>query len=213
MLPASYQLPAAVILVLGGALACFLGYRMFRVVLAIFGFILGALMASSLVGPSETTPMLVAAVVGGVIGAIILNLAYFIGVALVGAGIGAFVLHVIWARVASGDPHVAVVIVAAVIGAVAATSLQRIVIIVGTAFGGAWTLMVGALALMGDKAARAATAAGDVWVVYPMHPAPGRTWVIWTWLALAVLGLAVQFKTGPARKKGPVKTKLRKKSA
>jgi hypothetical protein len=46
-----------------------------------------------------------------------------------------------------------------------------------------------------------------------MHPAPGRTWVIWTWLALAAVGLAVQFRTGPARKKVTVRPKLRKKSA
>ena len=42
MLPQSYGLPAAIGLVLGGAVACFAGYRLFRIVLAIYGFILGA---------------------------------------------------------------------------------------------------------------------------------------------------------------------------
>ena len=41
MLPASYQLPAAIVLLVGGIVACFFGYRLFRIVLAIFGFILG----------------------------------------------------------------------------------------------------------------------------------------------------------------------------
>ena len=41
MLPASYQLPAAIVLLLGGTVACFFGYRMFRLVLAIAGFIFG----------------------------------------------------------------------------------------------------------------------------------------------------------------------------
>ena len=207
MLPASYQLPAAVILVGGGALACFFGYRLFRLVLAVYGFILGALVASSIMGPSDTMPMVLAAVVGGLAGALILNLAYFVGVALIGAAAGALLLHVVWPRVASGDPHVFLVILVAVAGAVAATSLQRIVIIVTTAFGGAWTVLVGVLALTGDKAARAAAAAGDVWVAYPLNPGPGREWVVWVWIALGLAGLVTQLKAG-----GTVRTKRVKKA-
>ena len=50
MLPAWFQTPAALVLVAGGLLSCFAGYRVFRVVLGIYGFILGALIASSLMG-------------------------------------------------------------------------------------------------------------------------------------------------------------------
>ena len=39
MLPQAYELPAAIVLVLGGALSCFAGYRLFKVVLALYGFI------------------------------------------------------------------------------------------------------------------------------------------------------------------------------
>ena len=35
MLPATFQTPAAIVLLLGGLLACFAGYRVFRVVLEI----------------------------------------------------------------------------------------------------------------------------------------------------------------------------------
>ena len=35
MLPAAYQVPAAAVLIAGGLLACFLGYRLFKVVLAV----------------------------------------------------------------------------------------------------------------------------------------------------------------------------------
>src|SRR2546429_3150081 len=43
MLPHAYELPAAVLLVLVGALTCFAGYKLFRIVLTIWGFILGAM--------------------------------------------------------------------------------------------------------------------------------------------------------------------------
>ena len=39
MLPPSYEFPAAILLVIGGAVACFAGYRLFRFVLAIYGFL------------------------------------------------------------------------------------------------------------------------------------------------------------------------------
>src|SRR6202040_1836869 len=71
MLPHSYELPAAILLVLGGALSCFAGYRLFRVVLAIYGFILGAMLASSMMGISNTAGMILAALLGGITGALI----------------------------------------------------------------------------------------------------------------------------------------------
>jgi uncharacterized protein DUF4203 len=191
MLPASYQLPAAGILLAGGIVACFFGYRLFRTVLAIFGFILGALAASSVFGISNTTLMLVAAVVGGLVGAFILIAAYFVGVALVGAGLGAVIANLAFSS-GNRDPSVFVVVLCSIAGAVGATYLQRYFIIVGTAFGGAWTMIVGAMALVGDRAALKAATSGDVWVAYPLNPAPGQRWVVYVWIFLSLLGAAVQ---------------------
>jgi hypothetical protein len=191
MLPATYQLPAAIVLLVGGTIACFFGYRLFRIVLAIFGFILGALAASSFFGVSDTVPMLVAAVVGGLVGAGLLFAAYFVGVAVVGAGLGAAVAHMFFSY-SNRDPHVLAVVLCAIAGAVASMYLQRYFIIVGTAFGGAWTLIVGAMALVGNPRAMAAAAAGNVWVAYPLNPAPGERWVPIAWIVLSLIGATVQ---------------------
>ena len=51
--------------------------------------------------------------------------------------------------------------------------LQRYFIIVGTAFGGAWTLIVGAMALLGDRAALAAAAGGQRLGDLSAEPGPG----------------------------------------
>jgi hypothetical protein len=191
MLPSAYQLPAALVLLIGGIIACFSGYRLFRVVLAIAGMIIGALFLSSLFGSSAHSAMVAAAIVGGLLGAAILLAAYFVGVALVGAALGAAVANLAFSAT-TREPHVAVVIVCSVIGAIAATYLQRYFIIVGTAFGGAWTLIVGAMALDGNRRAMEAAATGDVWVAYPLDPAPGQRWVRIAWLVLALAGTAVQ---------------------
>ncbi|MGE0459856.1 MAG: DUF4203 domain-containing protein [Vicinamibacterales bacterium] len=191
MLPVAYQIPAAAVLVAGGLLSCLFGYRLFKVVLAVFGFILGALLASSVFGASDTTPMVIAAIVGGLAGAFVLLAGYFVGVALVGAGIGAFAANLLWTRI-QGDPHPIAIILLSIVGALLATWLQRYVIILTTAFGGAWTFLVGLTALMGDATALEAASNGDIWVAYPMNPVPGQAWMPWTWLALGAVGTLVQ---------------------
>ena len=191
MLPVSYQLPAAIVLLVGGIVACFFGYRLFRIVLAIFGFILGALAASSIFGASDTGPMIGAAVVGGLLGAGILFAAYFVGVALVGAGLGAVAAHLLLAA-GDRDPNVLAVVFMAVAGAAASMYLQRYFIIVGTGFAGAWTLIVGAMAFIGDRSTLAAAASGDVWVPYLMDPAPDQQWLPIAWLVLGGVGTCVQ---------------------
>ena len=192
MLPHSYELPAAILLILGGALSCFAGYRLFKIVLGIYGFILGAMLGSSMMGVSNTTGMVVASLIGGVAGAAILMFAYFVGIALVGAGLGALVAHVTWGYVRSGDPPAIVVILLAIFGSVAAMLLQRYVIIVATAFGGAWTVIVGGLAVSGDRSAARAASAGEVWILYPLTPSPGQRWVPIAWIALGLIGTGVQ---------------------
>ncbi len=190
MLPAYLQTPAAAILLVGGLLACFAGYRIFRVVLGIYGFILGALLATSLVGTEHTMWTILAAIGGGLAGALVLIGAYFIGVALIGAGLGAMLANVIWASI-GGEPHVFVVIALSIAGALAALALQRYVIIVATSFGGAQTVVVGAAALMGNRAA-AEAAARTVYSVYPLNPLPETSMDAVAALVLGIAGALVQ---------------------
>jgi hypothetical protein len=191
MLPAFLQTPAALVLLAGGAIACFAGYRVFRVVLGIYGFILGALFASSAMGTEHTVWMIGAALAGGVIGALILITAYFVGVALLGAGVGALVASLLWAALGR-EPGALVVILFSIAGALGALALQRYVIIAATAFGGAWTILVGAVALTGRHVTLDAAARNNVWLAYPMNPAPGQYWILFVWAALGVAGVFVQ---------------------
>ena len=209
MLPASYQLPAAAVLLAGGIVSCFFGYRLFRTVLAIFGFILGALAASSVFGVSDTGLMLIGAVVGGLLGAFLLIAAYFVGVALVGAGLGAVIANLAFSA-GERDPSVYVVVLCSIAGAVGATYLQRYFIIVGTAFGGAWTMIVGAMALVGNRTALKAASSGEVWVAYPLNPAPGQRWVLGVWIVLSLIGAGVQLGITGGEKGRVVKRKRKK---
>jgi len=201
MLPHAYEMPAAILILLSGIVACFAGYRLFRLVLAIYGFILGAMLASSLMASSNTIGMIAAALLGGIVGALIMTFAYFVGIALIGAGMGALAAHVFWSTWRSVDPPALAVILLSVAGAVGAMLLQRYVIIFSTAFSGAWTMIVGGLALSGDITAARAAATGNVWILYPFAPLSAHRWVPFVWAALGIAGAAVQMGITAGKRK------------
>jgi len=190
MLPHAYELPAAIGLMIGGALACFAGYRLFRIVLGLYGFILGAMIMSSMVGVNNPTAMLVGAVVGGLIGAVALGFAYIVGIALAGAALGAAIAHLAWAPFAGADPPMLALVVPAIAGAVGAMVVQRYMIVVCTAFGGAWTIVVGAVNVL---AARGVPSGGtlNAWILYPASIGDQR-WAPYAWFVLGVIGASVQ---------------------
>jgi hypothetical protein len=196
VLPAPYQIPAAVLLLGGGLLACFVGQRLLRIVLGLYGFVTGALIAAMVVGQTGGGPPYLAMFIGGVIGALVLILAYFVGVALVGAAIGVGLVYMVMAQFGSApgsDPHPVAVIFGAVAGAVAAMALQRYVIIVATAFGGAWTALVGGISVFGSRAAQVT----DGWVLYPLRIPQGHEWMWVGWIVLGGIGTAVQLSNRP----------------
>jgi hypothetical protein len=211
VIPTSYATTAAAIFVLGGLLACFSGYRLFRLVLGLYGFLLGAMLTTNVYGAggeASTWTLVIAAIVGGLVGAVLMIAAYFIGVGLVGAGLSALALHFLW-RLIGGDPPTVILVIVCVIGALMALSVARWVVIFGTALAGAWTIIIGAAALMGDPAALAAASAKTVWVIYPLDPLPGRWWIVPAWGLLSLVGVAVQLsttsKTGGRKSKAKTK--------
>jgi hypothetical protein len=202
-------MPAALVLTIGGLLSCFAGYRLFRLVLGIFGFIFGASLMSQFADPHSTQwALLLDALVGGLVGALLMIAAYFVGVGLIGAGLAAVALTSAWHLTAHTDPPTVILVVVAVLGALGALSIVRYVVIFGTALAGSWTLIVGGLALAGDAAATRAASAGNVWILYPLDPLQGRWWVLAVWFVVALAGVVAQMTT-TKRKKAPKVSKRR----
>lgn len=181
----SPQVVAAIILLAAGLVACFLGYRLFRWLLVLYGFAGGAWVTSLFVGTLSAWTAAAVVVVGGLAGAAVLLVLYLAAVAVAGAGVGVLVLDLSWPS-AGGEPEAWMVILASLVGASIAVVLQRYVIIVGTALGGAWTALVGVLALVGHPGARA-VADGDLWQMYPLAPARGQVPFAVGWLSLGLL--------------------------
>jgi len=165
----SLQFPVAIILLGGGLVAGFAGYPLLRPLLALYGFIGGVIVTPTFVDQLDGWWFIAAALAGGLAGAAIALAVYLATVALLGAGVAAFIVHL----AVEGDPDVWLVVAASVLGALAALIVRRYVMIIATAFAGGWTTLVGALALSRDDAAMAATG-GDVSGLFPMVPLTGH---------------------------------------
>ena len=116
--------------------------------------------------------------------------AYFVGIALVGAGLGALVAHVgVERHPARGDPPAVAVIVLSIVGvdrrdvpaALRDHRRDRV-----------RRRVDGDRRRAGDRAAIASAAQGgvgdDVWILYPTSPAPGQRWVPVAWIVLGLVG-------------------------
>ena len=193
MIPTAYQIPAGAVLLAVGLAACFAGYRIFRTILTVYGIVLGGLFASTLVSPDNTTQLMIALLVGGLLGGVAMWVGYFVGVALVGAGLGAIAANTLWAHF-RGEPSTVVIIVAAAVGAALAVSWQRYVLIVGTAFIGSQTAVAGAVALM-NRGPRP-PGAEPVWIANLGVPTPSVHWTFIAWVVLGVVGTLVQLGWG-----------------
>jgi hypothetical protein len=156
------------------------------------------MLASSILSSGNSAGLLMAALVGGVLGAGLLFFAYFVGIALVGAGLGVFIALTAWGRFSPVDPPWVLVLLFAALGTLTALVLQRYVIVVSTAFGGAWTIIIGALTLMGDR--RAAAAVSDAWILYPTAAISGAVWVPIAWVVLGLVGTGVQLSTSSRKR-------------
>jgi hypothetical protein len=203
VIPQSYQPLMLGLMVLSGLIAWAAGYRLFRLVLTLNGFILGAWVTTAMPGSGDRTLLVFAAIAGGAVGALIMFFGYFVGVALVGAGIGALAVHLLWSRLGT-DPHPIVVILASVAGAASAMALQRYVIIIATAFAGAWTLLLSGLTL--TERGRVLASAPEVWILYPLDPTPSRRGVMIAWAVLGLAGVFIQLRfTGLTKPRPKVK--------
>ncbi len=133
--------------ILVGVIECFFGYRIFRVILALTGFLFGSTLAGGVAyafsSPSSQLILtLLGGVIGGLMGAGFMFWLYHCGLFLLGVFLGSTVGASLVALV--GRPPSPVLVVGlGLAGGVAAILFQRLMIIVSTGFGGAWSAIFG----------------------------------------------------------------------
>ena len=196
MFPDTFYMPVAIILLGGGFLACFLGYRLFRFILLGYGLVTGVVLVSQLnLNFPETWMVITATIIGGLIGAALFLAVYFVGVAVAGAGLGVLAVHLVWTQ-RSDDPHLLVIILMAIVGVFLAMVFQRYVIILVTSFTGALLSLVAVIALLGHVNITEA----EVRTLEVLKRISEERAVLFAWLVLSLLGVFVQLRKTSAGK-------------
>lgn len=179
-----------------GAIECFFGYRIFKVILGLVGFLLGGSLAAS-IGYTvfqQQTVALLAGLIGGLIGASLMVVLFFIGIFLIGAFLGV-VLGSVFFAAAGNNPGPVVLLILAVIAGVMALIFKKFMIIVSTGFGGAWSVVTGITHFTGSidltNFDRPFISTGSQIYV-----------IILCWLVLGILGMIVQYRSAPTKGKG-----------
>ncbi|MBP7481658.1 MAG: DUF4203 domain-containing protein [Lacunisphaera sp.] len=187
-----------------GVLDCFFGYKVFKITLALLGGLLGAAVAhvaatAAGLGPGGMTAGLL---VGGLLGAGLAFLLYIAAVFVAGFGFGSTLGILL---LSNFHPMVALLsgLVLGVCGGFLAVKLQRVLLMLSTALLGAFRCVV-ALAYF--------THSID-WLFYFRQPdqlptlIASNAWMLPAILALAAIGLMVQFGLGgnKGQKKAPAK--------
>lgn len=191
----NFLLTAVVLLSL---LICFFGYRMFRFVLAIVGFIIGASFVAgfgfTLTDGKEIVVILIAAVAGGlIIGALFLFL-YSAGVFLIGAIFGILLFSGIIGFVNSNTSPI-LYILPALVGGILALLLQKFIIILITSFTGAWVSVMAVLYFINRDFSPFRLEFLDL-------IGENQTYrIVFSWLALGMLGFITQYIIFPKKGK------------
>jgi hypothetical protein len=191
---------AALFIAALGAALCFVGYRIFLVLLPIIGFFagfwLGAEVVSIIFGTGflATVTAWIVGFLAGLVVAVLSYLFYLLGVALVAAAIGAALGSGFMAALGF-DPGFLTAIVdlaAAIVAAILTLvwNLQKYVIIALTAIGGANALLLSVLLLIGKVSLESLRTAGT-----SIKPILQDSW-FWliVWLVVAIVGIVVQIR-------------------
>jgi hypothetical protein len=177
----STLLIGGLIAILYGLVACFFGWRIFRLTLTVAGVLIGGVL-----GYSAGEGNLVIAIVGAIIGGLLLYALFRIGIFVAGALLGAVLgiaLGLLIGLEQSGLMLLAVII-GVVAGGLIALVLQKLVVLASTAFGGAASL-VGGLALVFPTLGLITTSEEGF---------TQTTFGFIVWLVLGALGLLFQFR-------------------
>ncbi len=135
---------AGILIAAFGAVNCFFGYHYQRLILGLWGVIFGAGLALSLTSQAAPIVVLIAALIGAVIGPLLILFAFRVGLFLIGAGAG-FVLGAgVMLTLNYPESTLPAGLIGGVIFGLLALFLRRPIVIVLTALLGASAIVTGA---------------------------------------------------------------------
>ncbi len=183
-----------------GAIQCLYGYRAFKVVLVLVGFILGYALAFTAIDTMfhHKYAAFFVGMVAGVVAGSLINNVYLIGVFVVSALFGGAVALQLYA-IAGEHPEPTMLFIFALLGGLLALFFQKLMIILATALSGAWGVVAG-IAWFATAAINPVSIA-SVQKVFRAEDAQGYI-IVACWLVLGIIGVLFQYQRLPGMKAG-----------
>ena len=188
----------AVTLIATGMITCFYGYRLFKIVLAITGFVTGGALAWTVLTAAGygQTVMIAGTFLVGFVGGIAMFSLFFAGVFFFGCSMGHLMAVVLLSAIGS-ELNVAVISIFALFNGLATLWFRKVLVVASTALTGAWSVLSGIAYFVGDLDLVGALAKpellrtqGDLYYA-----------VLALWLLLGISGIAIQMRSQRKRKK------------
>lgn len=189
----------AFIVVVGlfGLFECFWGYRLFNIILRIFGFLIGAAIGGGL-GVGFTQGNAIAGIFAGLLGGALLSAVIValrkLGIFLFGASLGLLLGSLL---ALAGLNHILVFVMLAIAGGILAVVMDKLMIILSTAIGGAWLAVFG---IANFFIGNANFLPNLVFGSQARGMSALLIALVLAWMALSVVGILVQYEKIPLQK-------------
>ena len=174
-----------------GIINCFFGYRFFRILLGIWGFILGGALGISLTSEAAPIIVLIAGVGGALLGAILIYFIFRLGLFLIGAILGYTLTATLLTSLGIMENQLMFSVAGGAFFGVLALLLNQFFVILITAFSGASTIITGVMLMIDGE--RMATA--FITRQFTTASEAPSTVVGVLWLLLAIAGMFVQHRS------------------
>ncbi len=184
----------AIFSIIAGLIVCFRGYRLFKAMLGIAGFIAGAVLLYHF-GAQYTAGMVllvILAIVGGLVGASLSMAFYYIGIFLLGALAG-WQLGFLISTAIDIEFIIIVPVIAAVLAGTLACFFQKPVIIIATALMGAWSIVAGGFYFFGTGIMPTDLFRDPLMLIESLRET--NPVVVLAWIVLSIAGIIFQFSS------------------
>ena len=188
----------AVTLIASGMITCFYGYRLFKIVLAITGFVTGGTLAWTVLTTAGygQTVMIAGTFLAGLVGGIAMVSLFFAGVFLFGCSMGLLMAVLLLSTIGS-ELNVVVVSIFALVNGLVTLWFRKVLVVASTALTGAWSVLSGIAYFVGDLDLVGALAKPEL-----LRTQGGLYYaVLALWLLLGISGIAIQMRSQRKRKK------------
>jgi hypothetical protein len=188
----------AMALIASGMITCFFGYRLFKVVLAIAGFVTGGALAWTVLTAAGYGQWVTIAgtLLAALVGSVAMFSLFSAGVFLFGCALGLLMAVVILSAIGS-ELNVVVVSIFVLVYGLVTLWFRKVLVVASTALTGAWSVLSGVTYFVGDLDLIGALAKPELFRTEGgMYYA-----VLALWLLIGISGIAIQMRTQRKRER------------